>query len=53
VALGAVGALGGTGGGIALVPTGVFATAFTTPAMARAWRGSESAGTRLYPSPPP
>lgn len=49
-ALEAVGALGGTGGGITLSPSGQFAAAFSTPAMARAWRGPASRQARIFPS---
>lgn len=38
-ALGEVARLGGTGGAVALAPDGAFTAAFTTVAMARAWRG--------------
>lgn len=48
--LGAVGELGGTGGGISLRPNGEMVAGFSTPAMARAWRGRQEAGTRIYPS---
>lgn len=49
VALSAVGELGGTGGGIALSDTGEFVAAFTTPAMARAWRGEGKKEAHLLP----
>jgi isoaspartyl peptidase/L-asparaginase-like protein (Ntn-hydrolase superfamily) len=48
--LGAVGDLGGTGGGICLGPSGEMAAGFSTPAMARSWRGKDQAQTAIYPS---
>jgi beta-aspartyl-peptidase (threonine type) len=48
-ALEAVGRLGGTGGGIAVDDRGEIVAAFTSPAMARAWRGSETRGARIFP----
>lgn len=46
----AVSSLAGSGGAIALGPAGEMAAGFTTPAMARAWRGPVGAAARLYPS---
>jgi len=45
--LGAVALRGGTGGGIVLTPSGEFAAAFGTRAMARAWRCRSEVVVRL------
>ncbi len=47
-ALEAVGRLGGTGGGIAVDARGDMVAIFTSPAMARAWRGSDRRGAHLF-----
>ncbi|HET9092225.1 MAG TPA: isoaspartyl peptidase/L-asparaginase [Acidimicrobiales bacterium] len=48
-ALSAVGELGGTGGAVALSDAGEFVASFTTPAMARAWRGEGAREAYLLP----
>lgn len=48
-ALSLVTELRGTGGAIAVAGGGEFAAAFSTPAMARAWRGPEGRGAKLLP----
>ncbi|MHB1986496.1 MAG: isoaspartyl peptidase/L-asparaginase family protein [Acidimicrobiales bacterium] len=46
--LGAVASVGGSGGGIAITPTGEFACGFSSPAMARSWRGQGGHKAHLY-----
>jgi beta-aspartyl-peptidase (threonine type) len=48
-ALAVVGQLGGTGGGIAVDAAGQMVASFTSPAMARAWRGSGTGAAYLFP----
>jgi beta-aspartyl-peptidase (threonine type) len=47
--LAVVGQLGGTGGGIALDATGQMVASFTSPAMARAWRGRGTEAAYIFP----
>ncbi|MHB8245301.1 MAG: isoaspartyl peptidase/L-asparaginase [Acidimicrobiales bacterium] len=49
-ALVTVGRLGGFGGGIVISATGEFASAFSSPAMARSWRGNAARETLIRPS---
>lgn len=49
-ALEAVARLHGAGGAIALTRDGHYSVAFTTTAMARAWRGGNSASEAVHPS---
>lgn len=49
-ALSEVSRLGGTGGAISLSPSGEFAAAFSSRAMARAWQSKQAFTARLGPS---